>query len=56
MREYYIIEYPLNRTLKEWDEFRKQYKDKRYMVNFILIDEPIVKIVTKDEYLKYINE
>jgi len=56
MRDCYIIEFPLKSTLKEWDEFRKQYKDKRYIVNFMLIDEPNVKNVTKEEYLSYISE
>lgn len=56
MKECYIIEYPLSKTLKDWDEFRKQYKDKRYVVNFVLVDEPSVKNVTKDEFLSYISE
>lgn len=56
MKDCYVIEYPLSKTLKDWDEFRKQYKDKRYVVNFVLVDEPSVKNVTKEEFLSYISE
>lgn len=59
MKGKYIIEYPLINSCqreKEFIEFMKDYKGKSGMVYFKLIDDPNVKIVTEDEYLKYINE
>lgn len=59
MNSKYIIEYPLIDSCQresEFIEFMKAYKGKSGMVYFKLIDEPTVKIVTKDEYLRYIKE
>ena len=59
MKGKYIIEYPLIDSCQresEFIEFMKAYKGKSGMVYFKLIDEPNVKIVTKDEYLRYIKE
>jgi hypothetical protein len=59
MKDKYIIEYPLINTSKresDFIEFMRKYKSKSGTVYFKLIDEPNVRIVTKEEYLRYINE
>jgi hypothetical protein len=59
MKKRYIIEYPLIDSHEgeyEFIEFMKDYKGKSGVVYFKLIDDPTVKIVTEDEYLRYIKE
>lgn len=59
MKDKYIIEYPLIDSCQresEFVEFMRKYKSKSGTVYFKLIDEPNVRIVTKDEYLRYISE